>query len=283
MPLIELPNRPTPLFVRDAGHGPPVLLIHGWPHDRRVWDGLADALSDGHRVIVPDLPGFGYSPPRFEGELAETPPLTMEELADDLAALLDALGVTEPVTVGGVSMGGYAALAFAERFPDRLAALLLFDTKATADSDAARQKRSGIVDRVVAEGTDFLIEDCPGQQLSAHSLNERPEVVERLRAMVETATPAGIVGAQRGMAARAERTDLCGRIEAPTLVLGGAEDTFTSPGELRALADSFPRGQYAEFPACGHLPPLEDPEAAAEAVLRFLDDPTATSDPPPAP
>ncbi|MFH5805423.1 alpha/beta fold hydrolase [Alienimonas sp. DA493] len=275
MPLIDLPNRPSPLFVRDAGHGPPVLLIHGWPHDRRVWDGLADALSDDRRVIVPDLPGFGYSPPRFEGELAETPPLTMEELADDLAALLDALGVTEPVTVGGVSMGGYAALAFAERFPERVAGLLLFDTKAKADSDAAKEKRAEIVDRVIAEGTDFLIEDCPGQQLSPHSLNERPEAVERLRDLVETATATGIVGAQRGMAERADRTALCGRIEAPTLVVGGADDTFTPPADLRSLADSFPRGRYAEIPACGHLPPLEDPEAAADAVLRFLDAPPA--------
>ncbi|NNJ25570.1 alpha/beta fold hydrolase [Alienimonas chondri] len=271
MPLIELPNRPTPLFVRDAGHGPPVLLIHGWPHDRRVWDGLADALSDSHRVIVPDLPGFGYSPPAFEGEPAEAPPLSMDDLAETLAALLDAVGVTEPVAVGGLSMGGYAALAFAERFGERLSALMLFDTKAAADSDAARGKRGEIVDRLISEGTGFLADDCPGQQLSPHSLAERPEAIERLQEMTQSATAVGVIGAQRGMAARADRTGLCGRVDVPTLVVGGSDDTFTSPADLRALADLFPRGRYAEIPACGHLPPLEDPEAAAEAVLAFLD------------
>lgn len=198
MPLIALPDRPTPLFARDAGGGSPVLLIHGWPHDRRVWDGLADALSDAHRVIVPDLPGFGYSPPRHAVELAEVPPLTMDELAADLAALLDALDVDGPVTLGGVSMGGYVALAFAEAFPDRVGTLLLFDTKATADSDAGRGKRAEIVDRVIAGGTGFLAEDCPGQQLSPHTLGERENVVEALRSMTGAATPAGVVGCSGG-------------------------------------------------------------------------------------
>ena len=274
MPLIDLPTRPSPLFVRDAGHGPPVLLVHGWPHDRRVWDGLADALSDGRRVLVPDLPGFGYSPARFGGDPADAPPLTMDELAADLAALLDAVGVDEPVVLGGVSMGGYVCFAFAEAFPDRLAALLLFDTKATADSDAARGKRAEIADRVVAEGTGFLAEDCPGQQLSPRSLAERPEVVEKLREMTRAATAAGAIGAQRGMAGRPDRTGLCGRIEVPTLVVGGAEDRFTAPADLRALAESFPHGRYAEFADCGHLPPLEEPAAAADAVLAFLSDPS---------
>ena len=273
MPLIALPDRPTPLFARDAGAGSPVLLIHGWPHDRRVWDGLADALSDAHRVIVPDLPGFGYSPPRHTGEPAATPPLTMDELAADLAALLDAVGADGPVTLGGVSMGGYVALAFAEAFPDRVETLLLFDTKATADSDAGRGKRAEIADRVIEHGTGFLAEDCPGQQLSPHTLSEREGVVEALRSMAEAATPAGVVGAQRGMWERPDRTALCGRLEVPTLVVGGADDAFTPPADLRELAGLFSRGRYAEVPNCGHLPPLEDPAATAEAVLAFLEDP----------
>ena len=281
MPLIALPDRPDspeargPLFARDAGGGPPVLLVHGWPHDRRVWDGLADALSDARRVIVPDLPGFGYSPPRHTGEPAETPPLTMDGLAADLAALLDALGVSGPVVLAGLSMGGYVALAFADAFPDRVASLVLCDTKATADSGAARAKRGEIVDRVIAEGTGFLAEDCPGQQLSPHTLADRPEAVEALRTMTRTATPAGVIGAQRGMAARPDRVGLCGRVKAPTLVVGGVDDAFTPPADLRALAAAFSRGAYAEVPACGHLPPLEDPAATAEAVLSFLADPPA--------
>ena len=273
MPLIDLPDRPAPLFARDAGAGPPALLVHGWPHDRRVWDGVGDALSDARRVIVPDLPGFGYSPPRHAGDLSATPPLTMTALAADLAALLDRLDVTEPVVLAGLSMGGYVALAFAEAFPDRLAALILCDTKATADSDAAKAKRAEIAGRVVADGTGFLAEECPGQQLSPHTLAERPEVVEALRTMTQTATPAGVVAAQRGMGERPDRTGLCGRLDLPTLVVGGADDAFTPPADLRALADAFPRGTYAEVPDCGHLPPLEDPAATAEAVLAFLDSP----------
>ena len=276
MPLIDLPDRPgserRTLFARDAGAGSPVLLVHGWPHDRRVWDGLADALSDAHRVIVPDLPGFGYSPPRHAGDLSETPPLTTDELAADLAGLLDALELDGPVMLGGVSMGGYVALAFCEAFPDRVEHLLLFDTKASADSDAAKGKRAEIVDRVIAEGTGFLAKDCPGQQLSPHTLAEREPVVEALKAMGEAASPAGVVGAQRGMAARPDRGGLCGRVNVPTLVVGGADDAFTPPADLRALAAAFPRGVYAEVPGCGHLPPLEDPAATAEAVLRSLED-----------
>ena len=273
MPLIALPNRPTPLFARDAGGGSPALLIHGWPHDRRVWDGLADALSDAHRVIVPDLPGFGYSPPRHTGALSETPPLTMDELAADLAALLDAIGVDGPVTLGGVSMGGYVALAFAEAHPDRVETLLLFDTKATADSDAGRAKRAEIVDRVLAEGNGFLAEDCPGQQLSQHTLAEREGVVDALRAMTDAATPAGVVGAQRGMAERPDRDSACaGGSHAPTLVVGGADDSVHPAGRPAGPRRSVPaRDGTPRSPTCGHLPPLEDAEATAEAVLAFLD------------
>ena len=277
MPLVDLPDRPgsenRTLFCRDAGAGSPVLLVHGWPHDRRVWDGLADALSDAHRVIVPDLPGFGYSPPWHAGAPTDAEPLTMDHLADDLAGLLDAIGVEGPVTLGGVSMGGYVALAFAEAYPEDVAALLLFDTKAAADSDAARGKRGEIVERVLSQGVGFLAEDCPDQQLSRRTLDEREKVVEALQNMCEAATPAGVVGAQRGMAERPDRTGLCGRVKVPTLVVGGADDTFTPPADLRALAGLFPRGTYAEVPGCGHLPPLENPEATAEAVLAFLDAP----------
>ena len=157
MPLVDLPSRPSPLFCRDAGEGNPVLLIHGWPHDRRVWDGLGDRLGDRCRLIVPDLPGFGYSPPRGDG----ADPLRMGSLADDLAALLDARGVTAPVTLGGVSMGGYVSLAFLAKYPDRVARLMLFDSKATADSDAAKAKRDEIVTRLTDRGTGWLAEDCP--------------------------------------------------------------------------------------------------------------------------
>jgi pimeloyl-ACP methyl ester carboxylesterase len=127
----------TAIAYEDRGTGPGLVLLHAFPLDSSLWEHQAGALADRFRVIVPDLPGFGGS--------AVSAGLTVDSIADVVAELLDHLGVNERVVVGGLSMGGYAALAFARLYPQRVRALVLADTKADPDDEAGRANRDKLI------------------------------------------------------------------------------------------------------------------------------------------
>src|SRR5262245_24414900 len=125
-----------------SGHGPPLVLLHAFPFDRHMWTDTARAFSE-HRMICIDARGFGDS--SLDDSYA------IADLADDVAGLLDLLDV-RTATVAGLSMGGYTALAFANRHPHRLAGLVLADTKASPDTAEARKNRDTNIALVRAEG-----------------------------------------------------------------------------------------------------------------------------------
>ena len=246
-----------------SGAGTPLVLLHAFPLDGRMWAPQVEALAGSYQVIVPDLRGFGAAREQAVEEAG------MDLLADDVARLLDDRGV-DRVILGGLSMGGYVALAFVRRHPDRLGGLLLLDTKAGADSEQAWADRRAMAERVLAEGTGFVPEAMLPRLLGKTSLEERPELVERVAALIREQDPRAVAGAQQGMAARRDATDVLAGIAVPTLVVTGEEDTVTGPEVGRELAAAIPDARFLLVEEAGHLSSLERPEVVNEALLDFL-------------
>lgn len=251
------------LLVRDTGAGAPVVLLHAFPLSSAMWRDVRVELADRCRLVTPDQRGFGGSP------LGEDPP-SLDLVADDVAAVLDRLGLAR-VVLGGLSMGGYATMAFLRRYPDRVRAVVLADTKATADPEAAAANRRRIAARLEAEGTtDALVDDVLPPLLGATTIRDRPWVAGRVHGLVEHAPPRAAAWAQRAMAARPGFLDTLREVGVPALVLRGAEDALSSQQDSEAMAGALPSGRLVVLHGAGHLSAVEDPTAFAAALSGFL-------------
>lgn len=239
------------LHVHDQGSGPPILLVHGFPLDHGMWLPQIDRLARRRRVIAPDLRGFGAS---------DVVPgtSTMSQMADDLARLLERLEIREPVTLCGLSMGGYVAWQFWKRHADKLGALVLCDTRAAADPPEVGRARLVAAERVLTEGTAVLADAMLDRLFSPHTLQHRPEIVEATRRTILATPPVGAAAALRGMAQRPDVTRWLGEIRVPTLVVCGQHDVISPPEEMRAIAREIPGSRFVEVPLVGHMAPLED-------------------------
>jgi pimeloyl-ACP methyl ester carboxylesterase len=247
----------TKLAYDTRGAGPVLVLLHAFPFDRRMWSEELARLSDVRRVVAVDLRGFGESP--LWGEP------TVDELADDVIALLDELGVPM-ASVCGMSMGGYIALSLAERHRARLAALVLADTRAAADSEVARLARLATMRQVRADGTAAFLDGVPERMLSRHASDDLRQRVRDL--CVERAET--ILAATRALAHRPDRMPMLATIDCPTLLVCGGEDTTSPAPEMRSLASQIPDAEFVEIAGAGHLSNLEAPDRFDEAVARFL-------------
>jgi pimeloyl-ACP methyl ester carboxylesterase len=262
------PDEPTPAPepappAATSGAGTPLVLLHAFPLDGRMWAPQVEALAGTYQVIVPDLRGFGAARDQAVEEAG------MGLLAEDLARLLDDRGL-DRVVLGGLSLGGYVALEFMRRHADRVSGLVLLDTKAATDGDQARDARLEMAERVLAEGVGFVPEVMLPRLLGATTREHRPELVEKVAALIRDQTPEGVAGAQRGMAARAATTDVLAAIKVPTLVVTGEEDAVTGPEVGRDLAAGIPGARFLLVEEAGHLVNLEQPEIVNEALLDFL-------------
>jgi pimeloyl-ACP methyl ester carboxylesterase len=244
------------------GTGDVVLLLHAFPLGLAMWDDQAGVLARSHRVVRFDCRGFGGSPPG-DGLL------TMERIADDAAGVLDGIGAPS-ATVCGLSMGGYAAFAFVRRHPERVRALVLADTRAGADSPAARATRAAQADEVRRGGAAAIADAVLPKLLGATSHAERPELVKRVRAMIEANPPRGITDALAGLAARADSGPTLREIRVPTLVVVGEEDAITPLPEAEALQRGIAGSRLAVVPRAGHLSSLENPAEFNRVVESFL-------------
>jgi pimeloyl-ACP methyl ester carboxylesterase len=243
----------------DQGAGRALLLVHGFPLDRRAWSHQVAAFQLDHRVIAPDLRGLGES----EGTVG---PVAMSRYAEDLQALVLKLGAG-PVILVGHSMGGYVALAFAKAFPRTLQALVLVGTKAGADTPAAAAARRASAEQVRKEGCSVVLEAMAAKMLSPG--NTDAAMATAVRSLMARSRPEGVMAALLGMAERPDATAWLGEIRVPTLVVAGADDAIMPPGEAESLAKAIPGARLQLIPRAGHLVAFEQP-SAFNAALRSL-------------
>jgi pimeloyl-ACP methyl ester carboxylesterase len=251
----------------DEGNGQPVLLIHGFPLDHTMWSAQIASLAEHARVLAPDLRGFGQSP---LGAVESLNGVSMVQYADELAVFLTALEITEPVCIGGFSMGGYVAWQFVRKHRNLVRALIQCDTRAVADTTEGREGRVKMAENVAEWGSRRVAEMMGPKLFSARALETQPQLMAEVRRVVERTPPAAIAAAQRGMASRPDVTAMLPEIDVPTLVLVGEVDAISSPAEMEAIADAIPHSEYVVIAASGHMTTMESPAAVSAALLDFL-------------
>ena len=252
------------LAVEVRGDGLPIVFVHGFPFDRTVWRHQLATLSRARR-IAPDLRGVGGS---------AGPPLPLEgyslrQYADDLVAVLDAVGARDAVWCG-VSMGGYIIFEVLRRYPDRVKALILADTKAEADSSETKRGRGELAALAEREGPDAVAERLLPRLLAPATRAAQPEVTAQVRDMARRWSVPALVGAQRAMRDRPDSSDTLRAVRVPTLILVGSDDEIASPAAARTMAQLIPGAQCHVVREAGHLAPLEQPLATSRLVTDFL-------------
>jgi YbgC/YbaW family acyl-CoA thioester hydrolase len=251
------------LAVEQKGEGPAVLFIHGYPFDHNVWRYQIDHL-DRVRRIAPDLRGMGAS---------DAPDLgySIRTYADDLAALLDTLGVDEVVLVG-LSMGGYVAFECIRQWRHRVRGLALVDTRAEPDTADGRRARDAAMAQARDGGSAAIAAAMLPKLMSEEARRDHPRVAERLRKMMERTPVAGIVGALAAMRDRPDSRPLLETLGGiPTVVIVGEQDEVTPVASARAMAEAIPNARLVVLPEAGHVAPMEQPERVTGALMGFLD------------
>ncbi|GAB3396520.1 alpha/beta fold hydrolase [Amycolatopsis echigonensis] len=240
----------------------PLVLLHAFPLDARMWDPVRAPLAERFRVITPDQRGLGRSPlPETEAE----PDLA--DAARDVVALLDKLELDQ-VVLGGCSMGGYLAMAVLRQAPERVGGLVLIDTKATADTPEAAQTRLDVADRAEAEGVKGWLADGNLPNLLADTASA--DVRARVRELIDAQPPSGVAWAARAMRNRPDSVDLLRETGVPALVIVGERDAITPLDAANTMVDALPDATLAVLPDVGHLTPLEDPAGVVEAILGWV-------------
>jgi len=251
------------MFFEEQGavDGKTVVFLHGFPFDHAIWGETGRLLGDSHRLIFPDLRGFGQT------TLPVAEVTTMSQFAQDLADLVDRLDKASRVVVCGLSMGGYVALHFARRFEDRLAGLVLCDTKAQPDTEAVAQNRRRRADALPETSLNALADAMFPQLFAPYTGND---VRETVRQIILRQPVRGVAAADRGMAERPDATDWLPTLTMPTLVVCGKQDAITPVEEMKRMAERMPKARFVTIANAGHLSPVEAPENFSFAIKNFF-------------
>jgi pimeloyl-ACP methyl ester carboxylesterase len=257
--LTQLGNQPYS-YVDTGGEGPPLLLLHGFPLSHQQWQPQLEHIATSHRVIAPDLRGLGDS--------AITDPqatVTMEQHADDVVTLLQQLSINQPVTVIGLSMGGYILWQLVRKYPQILGKIVLCHTRTIADTTEQAAARQQLADLTLTEqSADAVLATMLPRLLPASA----PESVRfAVTRMARSSSPGGLAATLRGLAARPDTGDVPALIRVPTLVITGELDAISPPAEMQAWASRIPQHEFVNLPGVGHLSPLEAPELFHQALV----------------
>jgi 3-oxoadipate enol-lactonase len=252
-----------------AGNGVPLLLIHGYPLNRTLWHNQLSALGDIANMVIPDLRGHGESGTGEQVD-ADFPAYPMEMLADDCHALLDHLKITQPIVIGGLSMGGYVAFAFYRKYSQLVAGLILAATRSGEDSAEGRISRDKAAELAKKSGPSAIAESMLPKMMSPKTYSSKLELVDQVLAMMRTTSVGGIVGDLTGMKMRQDSTPLLPQITVPALILHGADDQLIPHQEAYAMQAALPNAKLCIIPDAGHLIPLEQTDVTNQTIRDFL-------------
>jgi len=251
------------LAYRTAGSAeqPALVLIHGFPLDSAMWDAQLAGLAQHCYVVAPDLRGHGESdvPPG---------PYSMDQHADDVAALMDALGIRRAV-VAGLSMGGYVAEALWRRHSARISGLALIDTRANADTAEGKAGREAAIGRVRERGVSVLADEMLPRLLAPHRQGDT-EIARTLEAMIKRQPAEGMIGALQAMRDRPDATILLTTVNAPSLVVVGEADAITPVNVSQEMEAALPDVRLVVVAGAGHMSPMEAPEEVNLALLDLV-------------
>jgi 3-oxoadipate enol-lactonase len=259
MPFLHL--RAARIYYEEIGKGEPLVLIHGHPFDHTLWDDQAP-LADRYRLILPDLRGYG----RSGGEGYR---VMMDEMALDIAHLLDALKVEEAI-ICGLSMGGQIALEFYRLFPARVRALIIADSDARGETPETYQRRMDLIALIGRIGMRRYTEEHIHEYIAPASLHNK-EVHDHLYAMMTGTRAEAAIAAHLGRAERRDHTEALGSITVPTLLVVGSEDQFTPQPVMEAMRARIPGARLVTIDGAGHLPNMERPAAFNRVLEEFLE------------
>jgi 3-oxoadipate enol-lactonase len=245
----------------DVGSGTPVVFLHGFPHDRSLWSPQVHALVDRARCIAPDLRGFG--------DTTAVGPYTVEQYADDVICLLDALRIERAVVVG-LSMGGYVAFALWRKHRTRVRALVLADTRAGVDTEDVRRRREDLIALAREKGSTAVADAMITGMIGKSTREKCPEIIETVYRMLSSAPIDGVVGALEAMLARPDATTALASIDVPTLIVVGDEDVLTPVKESHAMHQGIRGSRLEVLSGAGHVSNFERPAAFNHVVSEFL-------------
>jgi 3-oxoadipate enol-lactonase len=226
-----------------------------------MWDPQVTALVGESRCIAIDYRGLGESK---GGE-----PYSMDRYADDVAGVLDTLQIARAVVIG-LSMGGYVAFALWRRHRDRVRALVLADTRATADTPETIARRRELIEIARAQGSTAVANAQITGLVGKTTREKRPDIYDAMHRMIAQAPVAGIIGATEALMSRPDSTETCATIDVPTLVVVGDEDVLTPPRDAARLADAIRGSRLEVLQGAGHLSNVERPAAFNTVVSEFL-------------
>lgn len=247
----------------DSGSGIPLVLIHGFPLNRMIWEAQWEGLNKNARVLAPDLRGFGQS------EMVKAP-TEISSYADDVREFLDALGINQPAVICGLSMGGYVAMAYLRRYPQHVAGLILANTKATPDSVEGKAGRDKSIALAQEKGAGAIADGMLPKLFAPKTLASNQELAAQAKAIMDSATVPGLVGALSAMRDRPDSTPVLLEFSQPTLIIAGADDTLMPMAEQENMKQAARNSTLVVIPDAGHLSCMEQPEAFNHAVAEFL-------------
>lgn len=249
-------------FHEDGDGDKTILFIHGFIFDSSLWQRQIPALAGDYKIIVPDLRGFGESTD-CDGMI------TMESYVDDLFEILKETGIKKPV-LAGLSMGGYAALRMAERSPEKFSGLILFDTRATADSDEAKLKRATGVRILQQGGLKTYATALMDSVFSAGFKEREPDEFQGFIDRASQIRPEGAIGALLAMMGRTNTTEFLESTTLPVMAVCGEFDTLTPPSEMLQMMSNVKNGEFHIVPDAGHAAPYENFTECNKLLTNFL-------------
>ncbi|OPH56133.1 alpha/beta hydrolase [Paenibacillus ferrarius] len=255
------------LFVEEEGQGAPIILLHGFPLDHRMWASQVQALAPYYRVITPDLRGMGQS------DVPATN-ISIDTYADDILTLMDKMGI-QKAALGGFSMGGYVAFALLRKAPSRFTSLILANTRPEADGQEARRNRMNMAVSLYDKGAAAAKDAMLPKLLTEQTRQDQPGLVDSLSLVMESMAAEGLVHASLAMAFREDSVDLLSTISVPTLVIAGEHDAVAPPDVMNKMADQISDASFHVIPGAAHLTPMENPAAFNTLLLEFLKNATA--------